>query len=94
MQTTTVTEAVAAAIGVKLRPFHKTIVEVLLLASSRFELECLGHFIMKTEVPANHDEIIAAWNTRRREMAWGTIDLGVPAYLLEQKQAALTKAGE
>lgn len=70
--------------GHKLRPFHETIVEAIRRASSA-ELECLATLIKGTEVSKGCDEIIVAWNERRKEMCWGDEDLGVPAILLEQK---------
>ena len=72
------------------RPFHETIVEAIRRASSN-ELQCLATLIRETKVPKGHDEIIAAWNQRRQEIAWGDEDLGVPTDLLEQKQEAAEK---
>ena len=72
------------------RPSHETIVEAIRRASSR-ELECLATLIKATKIPKGHDEIIATWNQRRQEMAWGSVDLGVPVDLLKQKQEAVEK---
>ena len=85
MQTVTETAADATA---EPRPFHETIIKVIGIAS-KLELECLAHFIKLTKVPANHDAIIAAWNTRRQEVWEGTDgNFGVLTYLLAQKHAA------
>ena len=67
------------------RPFHETVVEAIQQASSA-GLVCLGTLIRATKIPKGHDEIIAAWNERRKVMHWGDDDLGVPASLLEQKE--------
>ena len=72
------------------RPFHETIVEAIHRAYS-IELRCLAMLIKETKIPKGHEEIIAAWNQRRQEMAWGNVDLGVPADLLEQKEEAAEK---
>ncbi|MEK7163298.1 MAG: hypothetical protein AAB775_01120 [Patescibacteria group bacterium] len=47
-----------------------------------------------TNIPKGHDEIITAWNRRRRDMLWGTEDLGVPAYLHAQKLVAMEKSND
>ena len=73
------------------RSFHETIIEAIRRASTS-DLECLAALIKATKIPKGHDEIIAAWNQRRQEMAWGDVDLGVPADLFEQKQEAATAA--
>lgn len=72
------------------RPFHETIVDAIRGASSE-ELEFLATLIKATDIPKGHDEIIAAWDQRRKGMCWGDEDLGVPADLLEQKQEAAEK---
>lgn len=81
----------------KRRPFHEVVVEVIAVASNA-ELECLAGIIKATKIPKGHDDIIAAWNTRREEMCWGNVDLGVPADLNLQKQeiaeAQKTKNGQ
>lgn len=69
------------------RPFHQTVVSAINRVSST-ELECLAWLIKATDIPAGHDDIIAAWDKRRRDMLWGAEDLGVTAYLLEQKRTA------
>lgn len=73
------------------RPFHETIVKAIRQASS-VELECLATLIKATSIPEGHQEIIAAWNQRRKEMCWGTEDLDVPAHLLEQQRSSAAKA--
>ena len=72
------------------RPFHETIIEAISRASSA-ELVALATLIKITKLPKGHDEIITAWNDRRKKMLWGDTDLGVPANLLEQKQAFVKK---
>ncbi|MBI2482262.1 MAG: hypothetical protein HYV76_01730 [Candidatus Vogelbacteria bacterium] len=72
------------------RPFHETILEAIRQASST-ELKCLATLIKATKVPKGHDEIVAVWNERRKAMCWDDEDLGVPANLLEQKQANAKK---
>lgn len=73
------------------RPFHESLVDTILRASSA-ELELLATLIKSTKIPRNHDKIIAAWNQRRKELRWGNVDLGVPASLHEQQEAAAKKA--
>ncbi|MDO8579381.1 MAG: hypothetical protein Q7R72_00725 [bacterium] len=75
------------------RPFHETVVETINQASSS-DMDCLAPLIKATTIPKGHDEIIVAWNKRRKEMGWGSEDLGVPANLLEQKQTSIKKAND
>lgn len=69
------------------RPFHETIIDVIRSAYYS-EMECLSVLIKRTKIPKGHDEIIAAWNQRAREV--GSIDnaFGVSTDLLEQKEEA------
>lgn len=70
----------------KLKPFHETIV-VAIKDASTTGLACLASLIKTTKIPKGHDEIIVAWNERRKKLFCEDEDLGVPANLLEQKQA-------
>lgn len=75
-----------------LRPFHETIVNDILKATNE-ELVFIASQLKKSIVPTNHDQIIEAWNMRRKAMCWGDdLDLGVSASLLQQKQTAEAKA--
>ena len=85
MQTTT--EKVAT------RPFHETIVEAIRRASDT-DLLCLATLIKATKVPKGHNEIISAWNERRKALCWGDEDFDVPVSLLEQKQAGVKKSDD
>lgn len=73
------------------RPFHETVVDYINQASSA-EMDGVALLIKMTKIPAGHDKIIVAWDKRRKEMCWGTEDLGVPAYLHAQKHAAMEKS--
>lgn len=73
-----------------LQPFHETIIEAISHASTR-EMEFLAPIIKTTQIPKNHDAIIAAWQKRRTEMSWGEEDLGVTANLTEQKELAASE---
>lgn len=89
----------------QLRPFHETIVKEIERADGEALLS-LGMLIKATKIPRNHDQIIATWNKRwsKRKAAreWDYLvdelgvkdDLGVPANLLEQKQAAETQTAD
>lgn len=73
--------------GHLLRPFHETIVEDILIATNE-EMVFIASQLKKSLVPANHDQIIMAWNKRRKVMCWADEqDLEVSASLLRQKQA-------
>ncbi len=77
---------------VEFRPFHETIVEDILTATNE-ELIFIASQLKKSLIPANHEEIIRAWHHRRKWMRWADEDdLGVPASLLWQKEAAEEKA--
>lgn len=70
------------------RPFHETVVDAIRIASS-VELQFLGSIIRETNIPGNHDQIIAAWNKRRKELCWDDDeDFGIPEDLLYQKRVA------
>lgn len=74
----------------KCRPFHETVVDEI-LASSDIGLGVLSKLIKKTSVPKGHDEMLAAWNKRFKEVGL-TNDLGVPAHILTEKASAEAKA--
>src|SRR3989338_6785420 len=74
----------------ELRPSHETIVEMILVATNE-ELVFLASYLKRTFIPDNHDQIIAAWNQRRKQMCWHEEDLGVPTNLLLQKQVVEAK---
>jgi len=69
------------------RPFHETIVEAIQNASDA-ELHILAKLIKRTNIPKNHDQIIAAWTWRVHEASREEKTLGVLTVLLEQKQEA------
>ena len=74
------------------RPFHESIIQAIHWASSEELRYCVARIIKMTKIPKGHDEIIEAWNQRRRELNWSdNEDLGVPADLLEQKREAAEK---
>ena len=72
------------------RPYHETIVEDILVATNEGLVFIAGQ-LKKNIIPANHDQIIEAWNKRRHQMCWGDLDLGVPAALLRQKEIVEAK---
>lgn len=73
---------------VKLRPFHETVVEAILCASGT-RMADLAKLIKTTKIPRGHNEIIAAWNVRKKAMCWDSEKLGgVVASLLQQKAEA------
>lgn len=49
-----------------LKPFHESIVDVLDSFSFYKSIRALGHLIVATKIPANHDAIIAAWQAKVR----------------------------
>ncbi len=71
------------------RPFHETIVDAITTINSYDELNLMARLIKATKIPKGHDEITTAWNQRMKEMGLSSYqDRGVPASLLEQKQAS------
>ncbi len=70
-------------------PFHESIVGAIRHAFNANEMECLSLLIKKTKIPRGHDEIIAAWNQRARDLLL-PIDnaFGVPVDLQDQKKEA------
>lgn len=75
------------------KPFHESILNTILCCSGP-KLEFLASIIKATKIPKNHDQIIAAWNTRAEEMGWDNGDYGVTAHLLAQKEASGKKQQE
>ena len=77
----------------KQRPFHESIVDAINRASYG-DMRCLGMLISETKIPKGHDEILAAWNFRQKELNVFVPIEGVEAGLLEQKQEAEKKEKE
>lgn len=78
----------------KLRPYHETVKDAI-RRSTNEGLSDLATLIKETKIPDDQvdqiDGIILAWREKLHAMCWGDIDLGVPAALLKQKEAALAK---
>ena len=74
------------------KPFHESIVETIERAYAP-AFESLAHLIKMTKIPKNHDAIVAAWQERIGEVGLNS-DLGVPASVLEQKEAERKKKME
>ena len=51
----------------ELAPFHESVVLMIEIATPS-QLDLLGELIQRTKIPAGHDEIIAAWQKRRRAL--------------------------
>ncbi|MSU54381.1 MAG: hypothetical protein EXS48_00885 [Candidatus Staskawiczbacteria bacterium] len=75
---------------VSLRPFHEAVIDVIAIAS-RAELNILALLIMSTKIPANHDQVIEAWQKRREIVGPADDDLGVPASVFAQKPKPMTE---
>ena len=75
-----------------LKPLHLSIADLIKTASTR-ELECLGKLILGIITPKGHDEIINAWNIRKKELNWLDYEMkNVITHLLEQKQLFADKS--
>lgn len=70
------------------RPFHETVVDAIRNASNSSHIVCLAPLIIATSIPKNHDNIIAAWQERRKELGFESDDVGVPFNLLKKKKEA------
>ena len=53
--------------ALRLRPFHETVVQSIESASAA-DMVFLGFLLVRTEIPANHDAIIKAWQKRERRL--------------------------
>lgn len=77
-------------------PFHESLVPFIRSSSSEDLIHIAEQLIMRTVIPANHDNIIAAINEKWGDEAWaGTTRpleerrIRVVTHLLKQKQIAL-----
>lgn len=71
------------------RPFHETVVDLLnmLQTLTGVEMSALATFFHNTIIPANHDNISAAWDKLCEKIMPGG-DYGVPTALRNKKRKA------
>jgi len=85
----------------KWRPFHETILEAIRRMSGDTDCtesaDILAGLIMSTKIPKGHDEIIATWKEHLHLIRYADKNdedenyMGVPASVLEQKEATEKK---
>jgi len=80
----------------KKRPFHKTIVDAIERVENVEQLAFLAPLVAETNIPENHDTIIAVWTNKRAELGLTDDKLvfGVLTAVLRQKEEAEEEAAK